>query len=304
MERPLVSVAVITYNSASTVIETLDSILNQTYSNIELIISDDCSTDNTIEICENWLNDNQASFIRTTLIQSPINTGISANCNRAEDACHGEWEKLLAGDDLLLPQCIETYMQHIAGRTNSLCFFSRVQYFNAQKEEIIDHPFFNYDFFTLSHEQQLHYLIYEWNCLPAASAFLNLRLLRNLGIRNDERIPMMEDWPKWINILNAGYKLEFLDEQLVKYRVSDGISTTKANPAFYFSGKMFTLLYLYPEWRKRDPDDAFYRLQVYMKDGEPSARERRNMRVGEFLLNPLYKIKDIICSIRKQQNGE
>ena len=50
INNPLVSVVVITYNSASTIIETLDSIREQSYKNIELIISDDCSKDNTVDI--------------------------------------------------------------------------------------------------------------------------------------------------------------------------------------------------------------------------------------------------------------
>lgn len=65
---PLVSVSVITYNSAKTVIETLDSIKAQTYQNIELIVSDDCSTDNTVEICRDWLTKNEKRFVRMELI--------------------------------------------------------------------------------------------------------------------------------------------------------------------------------------------------------------------------------------------
>ncbi len=51
----LVSIVVITYNSAKFILETLESSKAQTYKNIELIISDDCSTDNTVEICQQWI---------------------------------------------------------------------------------------------------------------------------------------------------------------------------------------------------------------------------------------------------------
>ena len=54
--QPLVSVPVITYNSAKFVLETLESIKAQTYQNIELVISDDCSTDNTVQICRDWVD--------------------------------------------------------------------------------------------------------------------------------------------------------------------------------------------------------------------------------------------------------
>ncbi len=300
LSHPLVSVSVITYNSSHTILETLESIKAQTYQTLELIISDDCSTDNTIDICREWIAKNGNRFVRTEILESPSNTGISANCNRAEDVCTGEWEKLLAGDDLLLPECIETYMKHVAGRHDLPCIFSRVQCFSAiDGKEIKNYESFNYHFFNFSREEQLNHLIYEWNCIPAASVFFNLHLMRRLGIRNDERIPMLEDWPKWINILNAGYKLEFLNEELVKYRVSVGISTTNTSPAFYYSGKLVILLYLYPEWAKRNLEDAFYRLKVYMGDipTSLSVREQRNMRVGSFILSPLYWIKKRIRSL-------
>ncbi len=53
--NPLVSIIVITYNSSKYVLETLESAKAQTYQNIELIVSDDGSTDNTIEICKIWI---------------------------------------------------------------------------------------------------------------------------------------------------------------------------------------------------------------------------------------------------------
>ena len=62
MKEPLVSIIVITYNSSKYVLETLESAKAQTYENIELIISDDGSTDDTIKICKNWLEKNQDRF--------------------------------------------------------------------------------------------------------------------------------------------------------------------------------------------------------------------------------------------------
>ena len=60
--NPLVSVIALSYQSAETIIETLNSIYEQTYSRIELIICEDCSNDGTNEICKNWLDMNSARF--------------------------------------------------------------------------------------------------------------------------------------------------------------------------------------------------------------------------------------------------
>ena len=58
MEKEVITVSVLTYNSSKTVLETLDSIKAQTYLYLNLNICDDCSTDETIKICEEWIKEN------------------------------------------------------------------------------------------------------------------------------------------------------------------------------------------------------------------------------------------------------
>ena len=111
--NPLVSIIVITYNSSEYVLETLESAKTQTYQNIELIVSDDSSTDNTVEICENWIKKNKDRFLRTEIISVEKNTGIASNCNRGVNASRGIWIKLIAGDDLLKTNCIDSNFSHI-----------------------------------------------------------------------------------------------------------------------------------------------------------------------------------------------
>ena len=111
--KPLVSISVIVFNSANTVHETLDSIYAQVYPNIELIISDDCSTDNTVEICRDWIEKNKTRFVRTEVVTVEKNTGVAGNLNRAEAACRGEWIKPIAGDDVLLPNCIQDCIDYM-----------------------------------------------------------------------------------------------------------------------------------------------------------------------------------------------
>ena len=69
---PLVSVSVITYNSSKTVLETLESVKTQTYPNIELIISDDCSPDNTVEVCREWIEQNKERFVRIEILAAEV----------------------------------------------------------------------------------------------------------------------------------------------------------------------------------------------------------------------------------------
>lgn len=257
----LVSISVITYNSAKTVLETLESIKAQTYPNIELIISDDCSTDNTVEVCKKWVDANEDRFARIETLTADKNTGVSGNLNRAEVACTGEWVKIIAGDDILMPNCVQDCMDYIEAHPDTIYLFGKQKAFGADNDYCarVD-EWFDYSFFAKTPEEQLQQLIYEGNCLPATSTFYHREHAHLIGIKNDERIPAIEDWPKWINLLKAGVKLHFVDKVLVKYRV--GGSSTEQRPSllFYRANRLMCFYYLYPEWYKANPEYAVERV--------------------------------------------
>lgn len=258
---PLVSIPVITYNSAKTVLETLESIKAQTYPNIELIISDDCSTDNTVEICQIWLKQNIERFVRTELITVEKNTGVAENCNRVGKACRGEWVKGIAGDDLLMPDCIQDCMEYVAKYPDTIYLFGRCRAFGADEDRCREiNDVFDYSIFSKSNEEQIHQLLFVQNCIPATTFCYNRDADAKIGIRNDERIPMIEDWPRWVNLLRAGVKFHFIDKVLVKYRVG-GISTAKRmSLASYRSERLMRFYYQYPEWLKENEDKAIQRI--------------------------------------------
>lgn len=259
-KHPLVSVPVITYNSAMTVVETLESIKAQTYQNLELIVSDDCSTDNTVELCRDWIEQNKSRFVRTELLTVEKNTGVSANVNRAEKACYGEWIKSIAGDDILIPSCVQDCMDYVAEHPDTIYLFGKQNAFGADKNicEIINNRF-DYSFFSLSPKEQLHRLIFEANCIPATTAFYHRERAKATGVTNDERIPLLEDWPKWINLLNAGVQFEFVDKVTVLYRVSESSLSTTSNHSLAFrkSNALFYQLYQFkPEFKERNKKEA------------------------------------------------
>ena len=125
--NPLVSVGVLTYNSSKTVLETLESIKAQTYQNIELIISDDASKDNTVEICKEWVEKNKDRFVRCEILTVPENTGIPANVNRRIAASRGEWSKGIAADDALLPDCIENFINYVKEHPEAEIIFAKAK---------------------------------------------------------------------------------------------------------------------------------------------------------------------------------
>lgn len=104
---PLVSICIPTYNGASFIQESLQSILDQTYQNIEVIISDDASSDGTLIFIESFKEQIQCPI--TILHHKP--SGIGANWNNCVRHSNGEFIKFLFQDDLLLPNCIERMVQ-------------------------------------------------------------------------------------------------------------------------------------------------------------------------------------------------
>ncbi len=251
MNNSLVSVPVITYNSSNTILETLESIKSQTYQNIELIISDDCSTDNTVDICRNWIEINKDRFSRTELLVVEKNTGVTSNANRAHEACQGEWVKGIAGDDILLPNCIEEYMKYVNEHPDAIYVFSKAEVFgnDTVKVERMSR-FFKYEFFTdWTVEQQLGYLLAVDNCIPAMALFVNKK--KEKKIECDTRVPNLEDLPNWINLLRAGVHFDFIDKYLVKYRISDTslCTGTTYSKRFQQSLAAYFVYYRYPVYK-------------------------------------------------------
>ena len=218
--NPLVSVVVITYNSCKYVRETLESAKMQTYRNIELIVTDDGSTDATVDICRKWLEANGDRFVRTELITVARNTGIPANCNRGYKACKGEWIKGIAGDDALLPDCIQDYVNFVFNRPEiKVCYAIMREY-----RELLDENCFikairrNKITFPLSATKQ--YKLLSMKCwITAPSVFFQKSLIEELGYF-DESIPFCEDYPFWLKLTQRGHRFYFLDKETIKYRRS------------------------------------------------------------------------------------
>jgi glycosyltransferase involved in cell wall biosynthesis len=96
---PLVSICIPSYNSSNYILKTLDSIGAQSYPNLELLILDDFSTDNTRDVIYEWVLRN--SKIRVSFICSLSNRGIVETCAELFELINGEYFQILGSDDLL-----------------------------------------------------------------------------------------------------------------------------------------------------------------------------------------------------------
>lgn len=238
-DKPLVSICIITYNSAKFISETLESAKAQTYQNLELIVSDDCSTDNTVQLVKQWMSENKERFVRTELLAVENNTGIPANCNRGNAACRGEWVKGLAGDDVFLPNCIEDDINYVLEHpetellfTNGIIFYD---YDKTPHEHYMDQNTRN--FFDASAAEQYDLLLSGQ--LPkylAPSFFRKADIIRKYPF--DETYKHLEDLPEWLTLTAAGYKLYYCNNITVKWRVHLN-NLSKVNRYRYYNPQIF-----------------------------------------------------------------
>ena len=112
----LVSIIMPSWNTAKWIGESIESVINQTYQNWELIIVDDCSTDNTDEIIKSY-NDERIRFFK-----NETNSGAALTRNRALREAHGEWVAFLDSDDLWSPNKLEKMITFMSGNNYSFAY--------------------------------------------------------------------------------------------------------------------------------------------------------------------------------------
>lgn len=214
---PLVSIVIITYNSARFVKDTLESVGNQTYLGpMELIVSDDCSSDDTLEVCRSWIAVHADRFTRASVIRTPRNTGICGNYNFALRHINGEWIKYIAGDDMLMPRSIERFVA-IASVSPDRFYISGIDRFQGAQGPW--YPMGTYLDCRSADQQAYNLAMHAGGGIVSGPAFfIHAGLLKELG-GMDMQYPMLEDFPFAFRCAFTGHHITIIRESLVRYRV-------------------------------------------------------------------------------------
>ena len=109
LKLPLVTFVVTSYNYEKYILKTLESIKAQTYKNFEIIVVDDCSSDNSCEIIEDFISDNQD--LKITLIKNETNQGQLASMIRGLENAKGQFISFIDSDDILLPEYAQSHIK-------------------------------------------------------------------------------------------------------------------------------------------------------------------------------------------------
>ena len=130
MKKKLVSICIPTYNGGEFIEETLKSIVGQTYKNIEIIIGDNASTDDTCEIVEKY----QKKDSRIKYYKNEINLGLFANCNKLISMSTGEYVGIYHSDDVYDLKIIEKEVDVLDNNNDLLGVFTLYERINEHGE--------------------------------------------------------------------------------------------------------------------------------------------------------------------------
>ncbi|MBQ8399425.1 MAG: glycosyltransferase family 2 protein [Clostridia bacterium] len=199
----LVSIITPAYNCSATIAETIESVLHQSYSKWELLIVDDCSSDDTVDIVSTYAQKDK----RIKLIRMTQNSGSAAARNTAIQNANGRFIALLDSDDLWKPKKLECQLNFMLENGYSFSFTA-------------------YDVFRVSSDG--HRKIFEAPQKITYYQYLSNSIIGCLTVMIDkEQIPDfhmesgdLEDVLTWMHYLRRGYVAYGLNENLASYRVS------------------------------------------------------------------------------------
>jgi teichuronic acid biosynthesis glycosyltransferase TuaG len=215
MTSDLVSIITPAYRCASVVGDTIRSVLEQTYPHWEMLIVEDCSSDNTREVLREWTKIDS----RVRLIEQPKNGGPAMARNAGLERAQGRWIAFLDSDDLWVPQKLERSIAFAKFHQAPLVFtgFRRIPAEGAEVGRYIGVPR------TLSYRQLLGN-----TAIATSTVLLDREIVGEVRMRKT----YYDDFDCWLQLLKPGRTAYGLDEDLMRYRVmGQSVSRNKRNSA-------------------------------------------------------------------------
>ncbi len=215
---PELSVLMSTYNSKKYVKDSIESVLNQTYSDFEFIIVNDGSTDNTEKVIRTYqdsriklynLNENigVGSALKYGLEQVTGKYVIKMDSDDISYSTRFEKQKIFLDNhpEIALVKCLVEYFPHDLKTEQS----PRYRYMKSAKEKCLN---------DITTPEQISKTLYWWSCIPHDAIAVRTGIIKEIGYRE---VRMGEDYSLFYNINKRGYKMDTVNEVLLKIRVID-----------------------------------------------------------------------------------
>ena len=231
-EKPLVSVVIPCYNHEKFVQDCIQSVIDQTYENIELIIIDDGSKDSSVDKIKGMIPLCEERFSRFEFRYRP-NKGLSSTLNEGLEWCNGKYFSAIASDDQMIEEKTEIQVDYLEKNDKCAGVFGNVTYIDEDNRAIYNSNL-NFKKNTFEDVILFNYII------MAPTQLCRLDLIRKVGQYNvDIKI---EDYFMWLKLTENGlYSLDSLNNYFTKYRTHS--SNTSGQSELMYSERLKVLKY-------------------------------------------------------------
>lgn len=215
MNEHLVSICIPTYNGSKYIKATIDSVLAQTYKSIEIIVTDDCSEDDTVKI----IKDNYPE-VKLTINEKHL--GLTGNWNQSVSLATGAYIKLMGQDDILAPNAIELQVKSIEKEVNVVLSLGKTHVINGEGEMLMTRNLAKKDFvcngITFARKSLWYRNIF---CEPS-----NILYRADIKMNYDSQFIYVPDWDHNIAIAIHG-KVSYISQPVMYFRISSSSETSR-----------------------------------------------------------------------------
>lgn len=264
-KTPLVSIIIPCYNHEKFLDDCLLSVIEQDYKNIELLICDDASPDNSYEKILSYKEKLEKRFSRVEILKNDNNCGVTKNINRMLSVSKGTFVKTLASDDCMAPTAISKMVNYLLSNetvdvviSNGITVLESERYPNLTPQGRI------YDTPPDLSDTDLFVRTAKCNRISAPAAMVRQSVYEKHGYY-DETLKV-EDYEFWLRIISQGVcRFGFLDENLIYYRINANSMTSMVNNSdlakrrkAFHSSELKTLL----KFKDKFPPDIYAEIVV------------------------------------------
>ena len=218
MKEALVSVCIPVYNGEKTIKDTLNSVISQTYKNLEIIVVDNASTDSTVEKIREVSDD------RIKLYQNKENLGMVGNWNKALEYVSGDYIHFLCADDVMLPTCVEKKIKFAEKHQDLVLITNATAVVDENDNRLLERHLARKD--VVYDGKKLAKRAYRTRNLygEPSTILFKTSTINDVGTFA-ENVRYGTDLEMWIRISCEG-QVGYLDEVLALYRVSTSNETS------------------------------------------------------------------------------
>ena len=204
---PKISILMGIFNCAATLPEAVDSILAQTYSNWELILCDDGSSDDTYAVADHYRQQYPDKII---LLKNERNMGLNHTLNHCLQHATGEYIARMDGDDISLPERFEKELNFLEAHPEYAIVSCPMIYFDENGDWRVGH---------CNCEEPVPQMLVRGTIHCHAPCMVRTEAMRKVeGYSVDKKLLRVEDWHLWMKLYAAGYRGKNLTEPLYKMR--------------------------------------------------------------------------------------